>query len=146
MLPALCQAGSLPCAYLVLSRWPHCFFFFKVHASVHLTFIQCFLTPPPLPHSRKVEDPDPIPKELTVRGGGCEWGSNSVCGTMWHGLQGRHRSLKGAPIHLSVKCGLCPAEVWGAHPETSGSVSLRIRGEGVAADTFSNVNSRSNNC
>lgn len=69
-----------------------------------------------------------------------------MCGTMWLGLQGRHRSLKGAPTHLSVKCVLCPAEAWGAHPETSGSVSLRIRGEGVAADTFSNVNSRSNNC
>lgn len=48
----------------------------------------------------------------------------SVCGTTCPDLQ------KEGPAHLPVAGVLCPAEVWGVHPETTGWAGLRVTGEG----------------
>lgn len=70
--------------------------------------------------------------------------SNSVCGVVCPVPQGKHRSAGGPPAHFSVACVLCPAAVWGVHPETSGWARLRVMGRagwGGTAGTFCNVNS-----
>lgn len=97
-----------------------------MHALGHLTFIQCFLTPLPC----KIEGPDPILKELQSEGVDINIEA-TVCGAQCDRCFRRAQSVKGAPAHFSVKCVLCPAEVWGVHPDTPGSARLRIQDEEV---------------